>query len=161
MLMAGGVGLGLSGIKHLEERVYVLRSLIHCMELIEWELSFRAPVLKDLLAQVSEHTSRAVGQFLNECIVNMENMERPMAEIWQSSARNNLKMLKKSDLDMLLALGNTLGKYDLDNQRKSIENTRQNLLGALQEAVLERRRMGRVYGTLGTAVGVFLILLLL
>ena len=162
LLLAGGIGLGLSAVRRLERRVTALRSLIQALELMEQELDFRLPPMRELIFETAQRTAEPASKFLRACAESMEELEgKPLSGLWQQAAREELSALKPCDLETLFSVGAILGRYDAESQRSVISAARERLSGFLAEALDERHRQGRVYGTLGAAAGAFLVILLL
>lgn len=61
---------------------------------------------------------------------------------------------------MLEEAGDVLGRYDGERQRTALESLLLRLEEEVRLARDEARRMGRVYGALGAAGGLFLVILL-
>lgn len=162
LLLAGGVGFGLSAVGRLDRRVIALRSLTEALELMERELDFRLPPMKDLIRETAERSAQPASGFLRACAKKMDVWEgQPMSELWQQAALEQLPALKPCDLEALFSVGAVLGRYDAESQRGIISAARDRLSGFLADAVEERRRQGRVYGALGATAGAFLVILLL
>lgn len=162
LLLAGGVGLGASAVGRLERRVTALRSLTEALELMERELDFRLPPMKDLIRETAERSAQPASGFLRTCAEKLDAWDgQPLSRLWQQAARERLPALKPCDLEALSSVGAVLGRYDAESQRGVISAARERLNGFLADAVEERRRQGRVYGALGAAAGAFLVILLL
>lgn len=161
LLLAGGVGLGVTGVRRLESRVAALRSLTEMLELMERELDFRLPPMKELIGETARRSAEPAAGFLRACAQGMDGLEgQPLSGLWQRAARAELPGLKPCDLEALLSVGAVLGRYDAESQRGALSAARERLAGFWGDAVEERRRQGRVYGVLGAAAGAFLVILL-
>lgn len=162
VLLAGsGAWAGISAVKKMERRESVLRALVESLELLEWELNFRLPLMKDLFYELARKMTGPVSVFYVACGEKTERTEQPIAEIWEQTAREKLPELKDSDYDALFALGAVLGRYDAESQRCSVLAVRERLCSCLKAAAEERKQKGKVYSTLGAAAGVFIGILLL
>lgn len=161
LIVGAGAWTGICAAKQTEYRETLLHSLVKSLELLEWELSFRLPLLKELFYELAGNTSAPVSEFYLECGKKTEATECTIAEIWEETAREKLPGLKDGDYDALLALGAVLGRYDAESQRTSVSAVRERLLGCLQDAAEEKKQKGRIYSTLGAAAGVFVGILLL
>ena len=152
----------MSAVRRLERRVKTLRSLTEALELMERELDFRLPPMKDLIRETARRSAEPASGFLLTCAERMDEREgQPLAGLWQQAALEELPALKPCDREALLSVGVVLGRYDAESQRGVISAARERLAGFLADAVEERRRKGRVYGALGAAAGAFLVILLL
>lgn len=162
LLLAGGVGLGISAVGRLERRVTALRSLTEALELMERELDFRLPPMKELIRETARRSAQPASGFLSVCAEKMDEWDgQPLSGLWQQAALEQLPALKSCDLEALFSVGAVLGRYDAESQRSIISAARERLTVFLSDAVEERRRQGRVYGALGATAGAFLVILLL
>lgn len=161
LVIGAGAWAGIYAAKKIEFRETLLRGLVESLELLEWELSFRLPLLKELFKELARQTTGPVSKFYKACGEKTEMTESPITEIWEQTAREELQGLKNGDYDALLALGAVLGRYDAESQRSSVSAVRNRLCINLQEAIEEKKQKGRVYSTLGAAAGIFAGILLL
>lgn len=162
LLLTGGVGLGVSAVRRLERRVITLRSLTQALVLMERELDFRLPPMKELIWETARRSAEPASGFLRACAEGMDELEgRPLAGLWQQAAMDKLPALKPCDLETILSVGAVLGRYDAESQRGAISAARERLNGFWADAVEERRRQGKVYSVLGATAGAFLVILLL
>ena len=162
LLLTGGIGFGLAAVRRLERRVKTLQSLTEALELMERELDFRLPPMKELIWETARRSAEPASEFLAACAERMDELEgQPLSGLWQQAALDELPALKPCDREVLLSVGAVLGRYDAESQRGAISAARERLAGFLADAVEERRRQGRVYGALGATAGAFLVILLL
>lgn len=162
LLLAGSAGLGLAAVRRLERRVTTLRSLTEALELMERELDFCLPPMKELILETAQRSTTPASEFLRACGEGMDELEgKPLSGLWQQAAVEKLTALKHCDLETVFSIGAVLGRYDGEGQRRAIAAARERLADFLSGAVEERRRQGRVYGALGITAGAFLVILLL
>lgn len=162
LLLTGSAGVGLAAVGRLEHRVTALRSLIEALELMERELDFRLPPMKELILETAQRSAEPASGFLRTCGEGIDELRgRPFSGLWRQTALEKLSALKNSDLEVLVSVGAVLGRYDGEGQRRAIAAVRERLVGFLDDASEERRRQGRVYGALSITAGVFLVILLL
>lgn len=161
LIVGAGAWAGIWAAKQTEYREMLLHSLVKSLELLEWELSFRLPLLKELFYELARNTSEPVSDFYLECGKQTETTECSTAEIWEKAVRERLPGLKNGDYEALFALGTVLGRYDAESQKNSVSAVRERLQSCLQDAAEEKKQKGRIYSTLGAAAGVFVGILLL
>ena len=70
-------------------------------------------------------------------------------------------LLDERESQILLELGEVLGRYDVEGQSGALRNSVLELGRCLAGAEEEQRRLGRVYTTLGLGSGAMLVILLL
>lgn len=161
LLLTGSVVLGLAAIGRLDRRVTTLRSLTEALELMERELDFRLPPMKDLILETAQRSAEPASEFLLACGKGMDELGgRPLSGLWRQTATEKLTALKRCDLEVLFSVGAVLGRYDGEGQRSAIAAARERLSDLLAGASEERSRQGRVYGALSVSAGAFLVILL-
>lgn len=161
LLLAGSAVLGLAAVGRLERRAAALRSLIEALELLERELDFRLPPMKELILETAQRSTEPASGFLRACGEGLDGLEgTPLSGLWRQAATEKLTALKNCDLETLFSVGAVLGRYDGEGQRRAIAAARERLTGLLSDAAEERRRQGKVYGALSITAGAFLVILL-
>ena len=152
----GGFGFLMARSCRREERQ--LREYIRAMEYMLCELEYRATPLPQLCRKTAAVTEGELEQILSETARRLELGLDP--EPSESVAAALDRRRDPGPLDMLLRQwGSSLGCFDLEGQRRSLE-------GCLKEAetVLRRQRQGlpsrvRSYQTLGLCAGAALTIL--
>ena len=161
MLISGTAGLGFFASRKLGMRTKTLQSLLECLEMIEWELETNMPPTKQLFREVSVRVSAPASLFIIECMSKMESDEYSLSEMWNQAAEEQLTALKPEDLEVLLPVGAVLGRYDADSQRNAITAAHNRLDMHWKDSIAEKKRLGRLYNTLGVMVGIFLVIIFL
>ena len=162
MLLCGCTGIGLQQVKKMDKRVRTIQSMLCALDVMERELSFRVPLLEEMLLAAARSTEGTTREFFSFCRNELnKNRDKSFAEIWSRATGEQLVFLKKSDLDLILALGDILGRYDCEGQQLAIGRVRSALEQVLSTALAERNSRGKVYRVLGTTVGALLVILLL
>ena len=161
-LLCGCAVIGLLQVKNMDKRVGTIRSLLCALEVMGRELSFRIPLLEEMLSVAANSVQEPTRSFLMVCRNHLKrNTDAPFSRIWNNAAKEKLVSLKKQDLDPVYSLGEILGRYDYEDQRQAIRQTCVILENVLSDAMLERKSRGRVYKILSTTIGAFLVILLL
>lgn len=128
---------------------------------MERELSFRLTPMPELLERLSRQADPPADGLFAGCREGLSSLgERSLAELWKAGVRQPALLLEAEELALLDGLGQVLGSYDGEGQLAALAQTCAALERALAEARSERKRMGRVYQTLGLAAGAFLAILL-
>lgn len=162
MLLCGCIGIGLQPVNQMDKRIKTLQTLICGLEVMDRELSFRMPLLEEILSVAAWSIEDPARSFFSACRDELsKSFDNPFHEIWNRAAHEYLTALKRSDLNSVFTLGSVLGKYDGEGQRQAIDRAHGALTQALSDAVVDRCSQGKVYKVLGTTAGVFLLILLL
>ncbi|MEG2118964.1 MAG: stage III sporulation protein AB [Pseudoflavonifractor sp.] len=162
LLTGGAAMLGFSATVRLERRVKNLREICGALETMERELAFRLTSMPDLFRLLERSAAPPVSDFFARCYRDMNRLgEYSLSELW-STALDEIPMELECDArSILAALGGVLGQYGGENQQQALSLARVRMQSCLACAVGERKRLGRVYGTLGLTGGVLLAILLL
>ena len=162
LLLAGGTAAaGFCAAGQLTKRARALQALLGALELMERELSFRLTPMPELLERLSRQADPPADGLFAGCREGLSSLgERALAELWKAGVRQPALLLEAEELALLDGLGQVLGSYDGEGQLAALAQTCAALERALAEARSERKRMGRVYQTLGLAAGAFLAILL-
>jgi len=83
-----------------------------------------------------------------------------VCQIWQQGLEAAQLRLEAVDLTVVEQVGSVLGRYDGDSQRQALEQALMRMEELQKQAVEQRARLGKVYGTLGLTAGAFLMILL-
>lgn len=161
ILLLGASGwLGLAAVWGLKARVEQLRAFLGALEEMERELACRLAPMPELLGRLAR-TPGPVGEFFGLCAGGLERLgERSFAQLWDKALGAADLSLGEDDLQALLELGGSLGRYDCASQCAAIGQARVRLESRLEAAEERRDRLSRVYGALSLATGTFLIILL-
>ena len=160
LLLSGGL-LGLGAAGQLGEHVRCLQALDGALERMERELAFRLTPMPELLSRLARSTPDPAGALFAQCLAGFDRLEEEgLAGLWRQAVQAAKLPLEREELDLLIGLGEVLGRYDGAGQQEAVAAVRLELLPYLRRAEEERTRLGRVYGTLGLTAGAFLVLLL-
>lgn len=161
LVVGGGLWLGLGRARWHQSRVRVLRALLLALEQLERELRESARPMPDLLAVLAEPPGPLQGCF-TACRAGLAELEeRPFESVWRSAIQGACLPLTAEELEPVLGLGRVLGRYDQESQRKAIQGARPALERNLEQALDDRRRLGRLDCALGASAGLLAAILLL
>lgn len=161
LLLCASGWFGLGAVRGLRARVEQLRTFLGALEEMERELSCRLTPMPELLEDLAG-TAGPVGSFFSLCTGELDRLgEQSFARLWAGALSAADLSLDGEDLRPLLELGSSLGRYDCASQCAALGQARTRLELRLEEAEERGQRLGRVYGALSLAAGMFLIILLL
>ena len=161
LLTAGAWALGFGAAAQLRRRAAALRAMEGALELAERELSFRLTPIPELLEGLSQRSRPPASAFFARCLAGLDRLgEQTLGQIWDEALSSCPTDLRQEDRDILSELGQVLGRYDGEGQRKAVAQTERRLAHQLEAAEEERDRLGRVYQALGLTVGGFFAILL-
>lgn len=162
LVLSGSFGAGFAAVRRLDCRVAALRALTTALDVLAHELEISLPAMSDWLLDTASRSPEPAASFLRACTERLEQQGgAALWEAWSDAAQQELSMLKTGDMEVLLSLGTVLGRYDGESQRRSITAVHAQLTVQLESALEERRRCGRIYGTLSAVLGIFLVIILI
>ena len=160
--MAGALWCGVGAVGELRRRAQALDELHASLAWLEEELTFRLTPLPELLEQLGRNRQGEVGRFFQE--VNrllVSDPEGGLHQSWRQAMVQHLGLLHPEERQVLLEVGQTLGRYDVQTQRQALGRCTRRLAGFRDEAQGEVRRLGKVYAALSLAGGAMVILMLI
>lgn len=163
-IVVGCSMIGIIANRRLREHVLVLQDLIAMIQTIESEISSQLssiPTALQMALNASGSKNSACTAFIRSILIGLE-MRGPhvFPEIWRSAAEETLEILSDRERNMLNELADKLGRYGAEEQLSALRMVRSGLEHFLRTAEEERSRSGKVYLTLGTALGLALAIIL-
>lgn len=160
-VLVGAAWWGLGAVGQLRERTRTLERLRSALSYLEEELAFRLTPLPVLLERLSRRDKDRVSLFFEETLVFLRaDPESGLRQSWRRAMVRQLPILQEEERQVLLEVGETLGRYDAQAQRQVLRQGTERLEEYRRRAAEEERRLGRVYGALSLAGGAALILVL-
>lgn len=162
LIMAGALWCGVSAVERLRRRVRALEDLRASLAWLSEELTFRLTPLPGLLERLGRDRHGPVGLFYQEVLAGLaQDPEGGLRQSWRRAMVLQLDFLKEEERQVLVEVGQTLGRYDARAQAQFLEQATGRLDAIHTQAREEARRLGRVYTTLSLAAGAALVLVLL
>ena len=160
LVLAGCGGYGiLLAMTHRRE-VAALHQLTDVMEKMICELEYRLTPLPDLCRFGAEQTQGAVKSFFLALAGALDRQVSPDVGVCTIVALKETTSLPNHAAAQLQALGQTLGRFNLDGQLTSLERCKQSCLGQLEVLEHQQTQRLRSYQTLGFCAGAALAILL-
>lgn len=139
----------------LKTRLANLSDITASLEMLESEISFSVNKLKKAFLRVDRNGIFTLAAQMMD--------EKGIKTAW-TEALNTLKgklCLTDADTDILLMLGNSIGKTDSEDQIKNIKYIKSLIKEQEKQAGEEYSRFGKVYRNGGVLAGLMLIILLI
>ena len=143
-------------------RVEELRSLSKLINVLQNKIKFTRKPLKDIFNELSKLEE---NKNIKRIFINMsQNLENSVvSESWRKTIeeeKENLS-LKEDDINILKTLGSTLGKSDVDGQLSEINLFTELLKNQIQKAEKEKEKNSKMYKSLGTIIGLVIVIVLI
>lgn len=155
----GGVGFSMAASHRREEKA--LRQLIRALDYMGCELQYRLTPLPELCRCAASECEGAVSQVFCNLAIELESQIAPDAASCMNAAASKTAGLPQRTKKNLLALGSSLGQFDLQGQLTGLEATRKQCRRELEELSKDRDIRLRSYQTLGLCAGSALAILFL
>ena len=159
-----GAAAGRLKAKTYDNRIYHLQELISLLKVLESEMKYRLDPLPDLLIRVSGIKDGMCAVFFETAGRLMKNQTgRDLADCWKEAVETAFheSALRNEDKRILIDMSIELGKTDMENQSSLFRRTFMLLEAQESEAAEEKKTKGRMYKSLGTAIGLLIIIVLI
>lgn len=163
-IILAGVGIGQLKAKSYDNRVYHLQELITTLKVLESEMKYRLDPLPNLFLRVSKIKSGMSGALLETAGMLLKNQAgRDLPDCWLEAVETAYleSALNKEDKRIIADLGIELGKTDMESQSSMFLRTFSLLEAQAVEAAEEKKTKGKMYKSLGSAIGVLIVILLI
>ena len=161
-IMTVSLWCGTQAVGGLRRRARALEELHAGLAWLEEELTFRLTPLPELLEQLGSRRQGETGRFFQEAnrLLGLDP-EGGLCQSWRQAMVRCLPLLKGEERQVLLEVGQTLGRYDAATQRQALARHNRRLAAFRDQAQSEVRRLGKVYATLSAAGGAMVVLVLI
>ncbi|MGI6039458.1 MAG: hypothetical protein GX257_02755 [Clostridiales bacterium] len=164
-IILGSSMIGILANKRLKNHVALLQDLIGVCQTLESEISSKlSPIRSALLNAASSlgNEESICTVFITHVLSEMnEKGPQHFSEIWLSSVDNKLDILSSREKNLVKELAMVLGGYGVEEQISAIKTVRDGLNRFMHAAEQEKMRSGRVYMTLGMALGLGVVIILI
>ena len=164
LVVGSFTGIGMAQRQAYQGRVNVLQGLLHALELISDEVSFRLTSVPDLIELLTHSKQRQVADLFcrMQDSVREENglslTYKWMKTFQQYGAEAGLR---EGDIRILCDMSDFIGKYDAKSQQKCLDFAHKRLETQLETAQTELKSKGMLYRTCCIAAGLLLVFVLL
>lgn len=164
LILLAGVGIGQLTARTFDNRVYHLQELITTLKVLESEMKYRLDPLPDLLLRVSQIKDGMSAVLLQTAGRLLKvHASHDFSDCWREAVETAYQesALNKEDIRIITDLGIELGKTDMENQSGMFLRTISLLEAQAAEAAEEKKIKGKMYKSIGTAVGALIVILLI
>ncbi len=152
---------GLCYVSSKKDRISELESFADMLGLMRGELTCRFSPLTELAAKLSENSVGKAASFLKVLTLNLEMLgERVFYDIWCESLNVCVSELDKSEAEAVKALGNILGRFDVETQAVAIDEVTAILKKSISEEKSQLPQLKRLSLGVSASAGAILAILL-
>ena len=156
ILSCGGFGISLAAAHKAHERA--IGELLSALEFMECELRYKLTPLPELCAKAGENFKGSVGEVFRRLSKELALQTESDAACCLKTAVEYCCVLGQTR-ELLLSLGNTLGRFDLEGQLQGIASVHSACERTLEQLSTNREMRLRSYQTLGLCAGAALVIL--
>lgn len=163
-IICAGVLAGQLKAKSYDNRVFHLQDFVTTIKILESEMKYRLDPLPDLFMRISKMKGGMAGKlFETTCRLIREGFSHDFPSCWNEAVDNVYKecSLTKADKQIIYDFGIELGKTDMGSQFSLFSRTYSLMEVQVAEAIEENKTKGKMYKSLGAAVGVLVVIILI
>ena len=149
LIVVGCGGTGFSMAAHYKREEAALRQLIRALEFMICELEYRLTPLPDLCRRVAQFSTGAVAKTFSKLATELEAQIAPDAASCMRAALAGVKELPSMTGQAMLQLGLSLGRFDVQGQRASLQQVQEDCREKVRHLVENKSSRIRCYQTLG------------
>lgn len=150
--------LGVYKSKSYEIREEELKKLKNAFNFFRSKIEFTYEPVKEIFMQISKVIYEDKSNVFYKCAFYLEE---ETAQISWNKAIEECNDIKKEDKEVLKIFGKLLGKTDKNGQISEIELTQNFLDKQIQKAELEKNKNSKLYKSLGTLLGIGIVIILI
>lgn len=143
--------------KKYSKRVEELEDMKNALNILQTKIRFSKEPLSRIFKEISNISKNK--EIFDKTTRNMKTMLA--GEAWRDSLQTINTNLNKEDVEVLLSLGNMLGKTDSEGQVNQIEELKELLGMQIQKADKDKQKNEKLYKTLGMTVGLAIVIILI
>ena len=160
-ILIGSTSIGFILSKSYTYRIKELNELLKLINIMQNKIKFTRKPLAEVLeetSQIKEETNIS-NIFL---ITSTELKKQKIEDAWKKGVNEtkNTLNLNKNDINLILTLGNVLGKTDVEGQISEKNQFSSLLKTQITEAIEEKNKNAKMYKSLGTLIGLAIIIIL-
>lgn len=162
LLICATTLIGVEFSSKLSRRPKEIRQLKTALQILEAEIVYSQATLADAFSKIAQQLSQPVSS-LFQAIASKLNTSNDLTYTWAEEVNRFLgnSSVGRDEAEVLLQFGETLGQYDIVQQKKYIQLSITHLDRVLIEAQENHQRYGKMFKNLGVLAGLFLVLLLI
>ena len=155
----GFVGLGIA--RNHKQTLYELEQLMIALDYMQMELQYQKTPLPSLCQKAAEHISGKISRVFQNFSQELDKQVSPNPAICMAATIDNCCENWIEIKPLLLHLGNVLGKFDLEGQKKGLAAVHNEAKAKLDQLTINKENRVRGYQTLGLCAGAAVAILLL
>lgn len=160
LVFAGCGGFGFSLALAHRKRERMLEKLCRMLTVMECELRYRLTPLPELCILAAQETEGVIKEILLRFSCELDRRISPDAASCMRQVLETIELSNRDIRNILMELGRSLGRFDLEGQLKGIDHVRKKCELLLNTTRQQQTERIRCYETLGLCAGAALVILL-
>lgn len=159
IILGISIWIGILISKKYKDRVIELTEFRNSLNILENKIKFTYEPLQEIFKQISENLENNISLIFENTNKNLKRMN--MQEAWNKAIDESVLNLNKEDISIIKNMGKLLGKTDVEGQISEIKLTSGFIDSQIEKAQKEREKNEKLYKTLGTVVGLAIVIILI
>lgn len=161
LVLTGSTSIGFLLSKKYSDRLIELNNIGNLINILQNKIKFTHKPLREVLeetASIKENTR--ISEIFLKTGQKLKNQR--IEEAWNESISEQrfFLNLESEDINLLKTLGNVLGKTDVEGQMSEINQFNTLLKVQIKNAEEERNKNAKMYKSLGTIIGLAIVIIL-
>lgn len=159
VILGISIWIGILVSKKYKDRVMELKEFRNSLNILENKIKFTYEPLQEIFKQISDNLENNISLIFENTNKNLKRMN--MCDAWNKAIDESKLNLNKEDISIIKNMGKLLGKTDVEGQVSEIKLTSDFIDLQIEKAEKEREKNEKSYKTLGTVVGLAIVIILI
>lgn len=159
VILGISIWIGILVSKKYKDRVIELKEFRNSLNILENKIKFTYEPLQEIFKQISDNLENNISLIFENTNKNLKRMN--MCDAWNKAIDESKLNLNKEDISIIKNMGKLLGKTDVEGQVSEIKLTSDFIDLQIEKAEKEREKNEKLYKTLGTVVGLAIVIILI
>ncbi|QAS54225.1 stage III sporulation protein SpoIIIAB [Halobacillus litoralis] len=139
-----------------------IRQWKNALQMIEAEMVYGQSSLWEVCESLARHLPRPISQFFEKIVQEQATCD-DFSQLWSEQLKKHWSWnaMTKTELEILIQFGRTLGQHDLEQQQKQIQLTLHHLDRELHEALEAGEQYQKMARGMGILSGLLVIILII
>ena len=160
-ILTGSTSIGFMLSRSYIERIRELKSIAKTVNILQNKIRFTCKPLVEIFEEISDiEKNEKISEIYKKAASKMKN--KKVEEAWKEGILEErfFLNLKSEDINLIISLSNMLGKTDVEGQISELNQF--NILLNEQIAIAddEKNKNSRMYKSLGTIIGLAIVIIL-
>lgn len=151
--------IGILNSRKYVDRVNELKDFKEALNIFKTKVKFTYEPIPEIFNQISENSNSRIARIFKVASNNMKFYAA--GDAWIKAINTDMLNINAEDKNILKSLGKLLGQTDIEGQISQIELTSTFLEEQIIKAEKEREKNEKLYRTLGTVIGMTIVIILM